>query len=242
MTHTRFRSTTLAALLLLGATAASAQSQSVFSIGPRISNYSTRVEGGPTTTLRTGRQTAFGLVGDYRNGNFNLDFSYDRDSSNGAALTDILIDDGDFQRNRGELAVGYSILPVLDLQGGVRFEEIRFGGFSLFGAPIGSDLNMDHQALVGGIKLHSTSMNPAGFYLTARALVGTAKFDDNGDTERDTSGYRAEVGIPIALGSSNWHIVPGAEYEHFDTKTFGLGQKLDLNSNRVFVNFVFSTR
>jgi hypothetical protein len=239
MTRNHFSTAALLALLVLGATTASAQS--VFSIGPRISNFSTRVEGDPLTTFRTGRQTAFGLVGDYRNGNFNLDFAYDRDSSNGANITDILIDDADFQRNRGELAIGYSILPVLDLQGGVRFEQLRFGGFSLFGGSFG-DVNMDHQALVAGIKLHSTTMNPAGFYLTARGLVGTAKFDDNGNTQKDTSGYRAEVGIPIALGSSNWHLVPGAEYEHFDTKTFGLGQQIRLDSNRVFLNFVFSTR
>lgn len=240
MTRTPLFTLLAASVVLLGATAASAQS--VFSIGPRISNYSTRVEGDPLTTLRTGRQTAFGLVGDYRNGNFNLDFSYDRDSSNGTSLTDILVDDADFQRNRGELAIGYSVLPVLDIQGGVRIEEIRFGGFSLFGNAIGSDLTMDHQALVAGVKLHSTTMNPAGFYLIARGLVGTAKFDDNADTQKDTSGWRAEVGVPIQLGSSNWHLVPGAEYEKFDTKTFGLGQKIRLDSNRVFLNFVFSSR
>ncbi|HWS73173.1 MAG TPA: hypothetical protein VN605_13735 [Thermoanaerobaculia bacterium] len=239
MTRTRVF-TLLAAILLLSAITASAQS--VFSIGPRISNYSTRIEGDPTTTLRTGRQTAFGLVGDYRNGNFDLDFAYDRDSSNGASITDIFVDTGDYQRNRGELAIGYSILPVLDLQGGARIEQIRFGGFSLFGNAIGSDLTMDHQALVAGIRLHSTTMNPAGFYLIARGLVGTAKFDDNANTQKDTSGWRAEVGIPIVLGASNWHLVPGAEYEKFDTKTFGLGQKLRLDSNRVFLNFVFSMR
>jgi hypothetical protein len=239
MTRTRVL-TLFAAALLVAATTASAQS--VFSIGPRISNYSTRIEGDPATTLRTGRQTAFGLVGGYRNGKFDLDFSYDRDSSNGTNLTDIFIDADDYQRNRGELAIGYAVLPMLDLQGGVRIEEIRFGGFSLFGNPIGSDLTMDHQALVAGVKLHSTTMNPAGFYFIARGLVGTAKFDDNADTQKDTSGWRAEVGVPIALGSSNWHLVPGAEYEKFDTKNFGLGQKIRLDSNRVFLNFVFSSR
>lgn len=240
MTRNRIFTTALAStLLLLGATTASAQ---VFSIGPRISNFSTRIEGDPTTTLRTGRQTGFGLVGDYRNGNFGLDFSYDRDDSSGASITDILLDASDYQRNRGELAVGYAILPVLDVQGGVRYEEIRFGGFSLFGNSVFSDLTMTHQALVGGIKLHSTTMNPAGFYFIARGLVGNAQFDDAGDTQEDTSGWRGEVGIPIALGSSNWHIVPGAEYEHFDTKSFGLGQKIRLDGNRVFLNFVFSSR
>ena len=240
MTRNRVFRLLSASLLLLGATAASAQS--VFSIGPRISNYSTRVEGDPATTLRTGRQTAFGLVGDYRNGNFDLDFTYDRDSSNGASITDIFIDADDYERNRGELALGYAILPMLDIQGGVRYEEIRFGGFTIFANPFLTDMTMTHQALVAGIKLHSTTMNPAGFYLIARGLVGTAKFDDNADTQKDTSGWRAEVGIPIALGSSNWHLVPGAEYEKFDTKSFGLGQKVRLDSNRVFLNFVFRSR
>lgn len=240
MTRTRFLATTVAALTLLGATAASAQ---VFSIGPRISNFSTRVEGSPET-LRTGRQTAFGLVGDYRNGRFDLDFTYDRDDSNGAGITDIIIDASDFQRNRGELAVGYAITPVLDLQGGVRYEELRFGGFGLFGNSVFSDMTMKHQALVGGIKLHSATTTPAGFYVIARGMVGTAQFDNDVDNgaDRDTSGWRGEVGIPIALGSSNWHLVPGAEYEHFDTKAPAIGPRIRLDSNRFFVNFVFSTR
>ena len=240
MTRTRFLATTVAALTLLAATAASAQ---VFSIGPRISNFSTRVEGNPVETLRTGRQTAFGLVGDYRNGRFDLDFSYDRDDSNGAGITDIIIDASDFQRNRGELAVGYAITPVLDLQGGVRYEELRFGGFGLFGNSVFSDMTMKHQALVGGIKVHSATNTPAGFYVIARGMVGTAQFDDTNNTpDRDTTGWRGEVGVPIAIGSSNWHIVPGAEYEHFDTQSFGAGQRIRLDSNRFFVNFVFSTR
>src|SRR6266545_1855584 len=41
----------------------------IFSFGPRVSNYSTDVRE-TLTPLKTGRQSSFGVVGDYRNGAF----------------------------------------------------------------------------------------------------------------------------------------------------------------------------
>lgn len=237
---------TLILLLVVAAwiiPAAKAQSGSSFSIGPRISSYSTHVDGGPTGDLRTGRQTGFGLVGGYRNGALVLDFDYDNDPTNDAGVIGLIVNTGDYQRSRAELTVGYALLPTLDIQGGFRKESVRLGGFALFGTSFGTDFNLDHQAIVGGIRLHSPANRPAGFYVLARGYAGTAKFDDRNGSSRDTTGYRAEVGVPIVIGDSNWSIVPGVEYDHFETKDpIGLSSKLRLNTNRAFINFVFTTR
>lgn len=214
-----------------------------FSIGPRYSNYSTRVDGTLTSgNFNTGRQHAFGLVGEYRNSGFVLDFQYDYDTSD-QGISSIFVDVSDYHRSRGELAVGYAVIPsALDIEGGVRLENVRLGGFALFGNSIGSDLDMDHQAIFGGIKVHSATDRPAGFYLLGRAYVGTAKFNQTAADDLDTTGYRGELGVPIALGESNWHIVPGVEYEHIQTQDFGAGRRLRLNTNRFFLNFVVKMR
>jgi hypothetical protein len=51
----------------------------------------------------------------------------------------------------------------------------------------------------------------------------------------DSSGFRAEGGLKIRIGESNWSIVPGVEYDHIETKDFDLR----LNTNRFFLNFVY---
>jgi hypothetical protein len=206
-----------------------------FSFGPRVSNFSTNMDGG-LGTLRTGRETSFGLVGDYRNGQFVLDYQWDRDSSNGVGITNVLVDTGDYTRNRGEVTVGFAIADVADLQGGVRLDTIRIGGFSFFGNAFGST-DIDHQALTAGIRLHSPESQPVGFYVLARGYVGSAKFDDvtGARVNDDTTGYRGEFGIPIRLGESNWRVIPGIEYEHLQTKTYDLR----MNTNRAFLSFVY---
>ncbi len=220
--------------LLLIATAAGAQT---FEIGPRVSNYSTHLDT-DFLTLRTGRVSSYGLVGSYRNGGFVLDWMYDHDPQNGISLTDLVIDVGDYARDRGEVTAGFRIVPGLDLQGGVRFDDIRIGGVSFFGNSIANDLSIQHQAIVAGAKFHTPTSGPASFYLLGRGMVGSAKFRDGFREDADTTGYRAEAGIPIRLGQSNWLIVPGAEYEHIEAKDVGFR----LNTNRAFLNFVYSTR
>lgn len=205
------------------------------SIGPRISSYSTDVDGG-LATLKTGRQSSFGVVGEYRNGQLVLDFNYDHDPENGIRLTDLLFDVGNYARDRGEFTVGYAIAPVVDLQGGVRWDTIRIGGASIFGTTFLSDLNLDNQALTAGLKLHTGDGQPVGFYVLGRGYLGSAKFDIQGaHVNTDTTGYRGEAGVSIRLGQTAWHIVPGVEYEHLETKDYNLR----LNSNRAFLNFVY---
>jgi len=98
-------------------------SNSGFTIGPRISNYATDVR--TLTPLDTGRQSSFGVVGDYRTGVFVLDFMYDHDPENGINVSDLLIDTSAYSRDRGEATVGFAVTPFLDLQGGVRFDQMR---------------------------------------------------------------------------------------------------------------------
>ena len=225
----------LAAALSL---AAAAQAQT-FTIGPRISNYSTDLDF-PGESLKTGRQVAFGLAGDYRSGAFVLDFNWDHDQENGMHLTDLIVDTSDYARNRGEVTVGYAAAPFLDLQGGVRLDSIRIGGASIFGSSVLTDLDIDHQALTAGLRLHSGDNDPAGFYILGRGYIGSAKlnFSAAPTVDTDTSGYRGEAGIPIRLGESNWRVVPGAEYEHIEMKDY----PLRINTNRLFLNFIYRSR
>lgn len=216
------------------AAAASAQS---FTIGPRVSSYSTDIDGG-ISTMKTGRQSSYGLAGDFRSGVFVLDYSYDHDPENGIDVTDFLVDTGDYTRDRGEVTVGFAALPFLDLQGGVRIESFRVGGFALIGNPIATDMDVNHNALAFGVKLHSTSMRPFGVYGLARGYVGTAKINRLGvHNDSDTSGYRFEGGFAFPIGESSWSVQPGVEYEHIETKDFGIR----LNTNRFILGFVYTS-
>ncbi len=212
---------------------------STFSIGPRVSNYSTDLREA-FTPMKTGRQSSFGLIGGYRSGAFVLDFLYDHDPENGIGVTNLIVDTGNYSRNRGELTVGYAAAPVLDLQGGVRIDHTRVGGIVILGNPVATDLDVDHQALTAGLRFH-TEPNPVGFYALARAFVGSAKLDfgdGNGSVNSDTSGYRGEAALDIRLGDSTWTVQPGYEYDHFETKDYGVR----MNTNRFFLNFVYHSR
>jgi hypothetical protein len=239
------RTTLLAVIGIICAAAAGAQTQNiqttrsgygnsgVFTIGPRLSNYSTDIRE-ELTPLKTGRQSSFGLVGDYRNGAFVLDFLYDHDPSNGISIVDLILDTGSYSRDRGELTVGFAAAPFLDLQGGVRFDSTRIGGVVVVGFPISPDVSIDNEALTGGVKFHSDSV-PLGFFVTARVFIGSAKVDFGlGNNNTDTSGYRGEAGLNIRLGESAWSLQPGYEYDHFETNDFGIR----MNTNRLFLNFV----
>jgi hypothetical protein len=238
---------TLGAVIILACAAtASAQTQniqttrggtpsnSVFSIGPRISNFSTDVRES-ITPMKTGRQSSFGVVGDYRKGQFVLDFTYDHDRQNGISIASLIVDTSDYSRNRGEVTVGFAAAPFLDLQGGVRIDSTRVGGIVVLGNPVSTDLSVDHQALTAGIRIHSDG-DPLGFFVTGRGFIGTAKVDFGfGQNDTDTSGYRGEAGLSIRLGESAWSVQPGYEFDHFETKNYAIR----MNTNRLFLNFVY---
>jgi opacity protein-like surface antigen len=242
------RRTLLATLIIACAATAGAQSlitttrqpshnEGIFEIGPRISNYSTDVRES-LTPLRTGRQSSFGVVGGYRNGTFVLDFMYDHDPENGISVASLIVDTGNYSRDRGEVTVGFAAAPFLDLQGGVRIDSTRIGGVVILGNPVATDMNIDHQALTAGIRFH-TEPNPVGFFLVGRGLIGSAKLDfGEGNVDTDTTGYRGEAGLNIRIGDSMWTVQPGYEYDHFETKDFGVR----MNTNRFFLNFVYRSR
>ncbi|HVS31795.1 MAG TPA: hypothetical protein VMS98_10095 [Thermoanaerobaculia bacterium] len=244
------RNTLIAALLFAMATTASAQisriittpnrgsGTSSFSIGPRLASYSTDFRAG--ARVDTGRQSGFGLVGEYRSGQFVLDFMWDHDPENGFSLADIIVDVGNYERDRGEATIGYAVTPNLDLQGGIRFDSVRIGGASFFGNPLFSALEVQHQAITAGVKIHTGDGNPIGWYGVGRGYLGSADFDVAGlGVNPDTTGFRLETGISIRLGTSSWYAVPGIEYEKIQTdEDFGL----ELDTNRVFVSFVYRMR
>jgi hypothetical protein len=211
-----------------------------FSIGPRYSNYSTDVEIGGAT-IESGRQHAFGLVGDYRSGDFVLDFLYDHDPENGISLADLLpINFGTYSRDRGEVTVGYMVMPQLAVQGGVRLDQVSIGGRA-FNQGLFDNVDFDHQSLVVGAQFQTPSDKPGvGAWLLARGYVGTADFGDDivGDGQRDTTGWRAEAGVSIPLGGSRWQLAPAVEIEHLETDD----DFVTLDTNRLMINFIYTMR
>ena len=205
-----------------------------FSIGPRYSNYSTDVELGGAP-LETGRQHAFGVVGGYRSGAFVLDFLVDHDPENGVGFLDIFELER-YSRDRFEGTVGWSVLPMLDLQGGVRMDQITLGGFGFDNGFFDSN-DLEFQALAAGVNFHTPADRQVGFYALGRVYVGTAKFEESLGGGDDATGWRGEAGVAIPVGRSAWHIVPGIELERLQL----LDGDLEINTNRFFVNFVFST-
>jgi hypothetical protein len=207
--------------------------QSSLIIGPRYTNYSTDVDVG-LFTVKSGRQSAIGFSGEYRSGVFVLDFMADHDPENGVSFADLIpLDLANYERDRGELTIGYAALPFLDLQAGARLDSISVGG-SVTG--IFNGIDVDHQALVAGVKIHSEDMRRFGAYGLARGYVGSAKTDDLGvRTNADTTGWRVEGGLMIPVGDSSWAVVPAVEYEHIEANDLGL--KLD--TNRFLLGFVY---
>ncbi len=219
---------------LLTAGAASAQS---FTLGGRYSNYSTEV-GVAGIDFESGRQSSFGLLGSYRNGPLGLNFQLDHDIENGIGLVDLLpFDFAEYSRDRAEAALSYTLIPNLDIEGGVRAEQVTVGGSSFFGAQIFSDLDLTHQALFAGVNFHSRTIRPVGWYASARGYIGTAQFDSFGvSVDDDTTGMKFEAGLPIPIGLSGWEIAPGFEYERIESDQFDL----KLETNRFFVNVAYT--
>lgn len=240
----------LALTLLVAAVAASAAGQSLitttsrrphgyserdgFRIGPRYSNYSTDVDV-EFLTVESGRQHSIGLVGDYRSGVFVLDFLYDHDPENGLSLTDLLpIEFGRYSRDRGELMVGWSAAPMLDLQGGFRMDKFSVGG-RVFGGGLFDGEDFDHNAIAAGVHVHTPTDRPFRLYGIVRGYAGSVDFGGrNFESQVDSTGWRVEGGIEIPIGDSNWRAVPGVEFERIDAQP-----RLQTDTNRFFVNFIY---
>lgn len=231
---------------LLLATAAQAQMQirttpaypvadrAGFSIGPRYSNYATDLDV-DITTIESGRQHAIGLVGEYRSGSFVLDFNWDHDPENGLEIIDFLpIDFGRYERDRGEFTIGWAAHPAIDIQGGFRVDTFTIGAdFDNF---FFND-EFDHSAILFGVGVHTPTRRPFGVYGKLRGFVGTIDFGGSGfgQAQADSAGWRAEGGVEIPIGDSNWTAVPGLEFELLDADP-----EFTVETNRFFVNFVYN--
>lgn len=228
------RTALITLLILTAATRLTAQN---VTIGGRYSNYSTDLSLA-SIGFDSGRQASVGFLGSYRNGPLGLHAQFDHDLENGIGLGDFFgFEFAEYSRDRFEFAISYTVVPNLDVEGGFRSEEIRVGGVSIFGEPLFSDIDLQHQALMAGVNIHSETIRPAGWYLSARGYIGTAEFDSFGTgISDDTSGYKIEAGVPIALGLSGWEVTPGVEYERIESNDFGL----EFDTNRFFVNFAYT--
>lgn len=242
----------LFAAIVVAAMAASADAQSMqirttpgmggmagdragFSIGPRYSNYSTDVDLG-IFTVESGRQHAFGLVGELRSGQFVMDFNWDHDPENGLQISDILpIDFGGYERDRGEFTVGWAAAPILDIQAGFRVDTFMVGG-DFFDNDFFSSEDIEHSAILFGVAVHTPTKKPFGAYGKLRGFIGSMDFSGGGiDGQLDSTGFRGEAGIEIPIGDSQWTAVPGLEIEHLEGDP-----RVTIDTNRFFVNFVYT--
>ena len=221
---------TLALFTLFVAVSAGAQQ---FRLGPRYSNYSTDVSV-TRDAFDTSRQSAFGVVGDYRNGAFVLDFLADHDPENGISISDILPFVERYERTRGEVTVGYS-LSLFDLQAGARFDSISIGSDAIPRGDFFGTSDVTHQAIVAGIRVHTPASQKVGFYALGRGYVGSFDFDGS-NSNSDSTGWRAEAGLTFPIGESAWSVEPGFEYEDLRSQN----DRLELKTNRFFVNFIYA--
>lgn len=208
-----------------------------FTLGGRYSSYSTDFQT-DLTSFETGREGGFGIAAAFRSGGLVVSGAYDRDSSGEFDVVFIPLDLAEYSRSRFEASVGYSVLPFLDLEGGVRLDDLELGGI-LFSS---ADASFEHQAVTAGVTFHTPTIRPVGWYGTARAYLGTADISAGPiSQEVDTTGYRLETGLQIPLGTSNWEIIPGAEWEVIETDEDELlTPDFDFESNRLFIMFAYT--
>jgi len=223
----------LFAALLFSVTTLSAQN---LTLGGRYSNYSTKFE-----FLETGRASSVGAIGEYRAGLFVLNGRYDHDFNSGIGFDFLPIDLAQFSRDRGEVAIGFAVLPYLDLVGGGRVEQLRLESATFFGERLFDEtFELNHTALMFGASVHSRSIRPIGWYGNVRGYAGNADYTVEGfGLTSETTGYSVEIGLPIPVGLSGWEVTPGAEFENIDFKD-DLALDLNFETNRFFVNLAYS--
>jgi len=202
--------------------------------GGRYSNYSTDLDIG-TMTIDTGREGSIGAFVDYRTGMLVLKGEIDSDFESDARFDFDL--DSQYSRNRFEFLAGYAALPFMDIEGGFRYDEISFDGFSFTGSG-SSDVDFNHQAVALGLHFHTTQTGKLGWYGLVRGYLGTIDSTDGDDV--DAGGYRAETAFVIPFGDSGWEVAPGFETERLDTDDIVDGEGVRFNTDRFFIRFAFN--
>lgn len=229
---------TLTAVLVLFAVSAQAQTTTV---GARYSNYNTDLElgaFGDLFSVDTGREHSLGLNGEFRSGMFLAGAQYDHDFAGGINAVDFIpVEVAEFTRDRFEGWIGLAPLPYLSVDAGFRLDKITVSGSEFFGDPLFDDVDVDHTAFFVGAKVQTATNRPIGAYGLVRGYFGSADTGAAGVTlSSDTSGFRVEGGVPIAVGKSAITVTPGIEFEHIETDDIGI----DFDTNRVFVNVSYS--
>lgn len=217
---------------LMLATGAFAQQ---FTIGGKYSNYETElsIAGGGYDTDREG---SLGFLLEYRNDRFVLKGQIDNDLESGLAFD--FFDFADYERERIEISAGYGVTPNLDIDLAVRLDSLSVDG--LFFDEFFGGADMDLEAIGVGAHFHSDPRADIGFFLMGRVYTGNAEFDLGVRSEVDTTGFRIEGGFPIRIGESNWHVVPGLEYERFETDDIAGEDGFEFETNRLVLAFTYS--
>lgn len=206
-----------------------------FTIGGKYSNYETELSVGGGG-FDTDRQSSLGFILEYRNERFVMKGVLDHDFESGIGLD--FFDLADYSRDRIEISAGYGVTPNLDLDFAVRIDSLSVDSFlfdDFFG---GTDL--DQEAVGVGATFHSEADAEVGYFLMGRAYIGNAEFDLGVDVDADTTGFRIEGGVPIRLGSTNWKIVPGVEWERFETGDFLGSDGFEFETNRLVLAFTYT--
>ena len=206
-----------------------------FTIGGKYSNYETELNLGGAG-FDTDRESSLGFILEYRNDRFVMKGQIDSDFESGIGFD--FFDFADYSRDRIEVSAGYGVTPNLDLDFAVRIDSLSVdtGLFDEFFG--GTDL--DQEAFGVGVTFHSDPDAEVGYFLMGRGYVGSAEFDIGLSTDVDTTGFRIEGGVPIRLGESGWKIVPGVEWERFETDDILGADGFEFETNRLVLAFTYT--
>ncbi len=206
-----------------------------FTLGGKYSNYETELSVGGEG-FDTDRQSSLGFIVEYRNQGFVMKGQLDHDFESGLGFDFFNL--ADYSRDRIEVSAGYGVTKNIDLDFAVRIDSLSVDTFffdDFFG---GTDL--DQEALGAGVMFHSDPAAEFGYFLMARGYVGSAELDLGVGADVDTTGFRIEGGIPISLGESGWKIVPGIEWERFETDDILTIEGFEFETNRLVLGFTYT--
>ena len=216
-----------ALLIMMMAVPAFAESR----IGGRYSNYSIDL-GLLGFSIDTERESSLGVVGQFESGPIIVKGFYDHDFEAGVSFFDLFnLDLATVQRDRAEGSIGWRVADFITLEGAVRWEDLsaRTGFFDI------GDASLSGAQFGFGGTAHSKPDADFRWFVTGRYFVGSVDVNDIGGTgidgSIDTNGLRFEVGVPISVGDSSWVVVPGFEYERFETDT----SLIEVESNRFMI-------
>ncbi|MBW3563410.1 MAG: porin family protein [Acidobacteria bacterium] len=220
----------LAGVFLIGMLAVPAVAEN--RAGGRYSNYATDL-GIIGFSIDTERESSLGILGQFESGPIIIKAQYDHDFEAGLGFLDFInLDLATLQRDRFEGSVGWRVADYLTLEGAGRYDSLTassgiFGGFD--------DVTLDGGQFGFGATAHSAPADDFRWYVTGRYFFGSVDIDNIAGTgldgSIDTNGLRVEIGVPIGISDSQWVVVPGLEYERYETDS----SLIEIESNRFFI-------